>query len=198
MGMINIISPDQKRLIRAARINVVLVRYAIMLISLALIIGMIYSVGFWLVHNEEAAIKEKLASQSQQSKAYDDVEKKAQDFRKNLSVAKSILSKETSYSTFLTTLASSLPDGTIIVNLSLGGATTQQGLNIDSRAASYAKILELKSSLEASELFENVSIVSASRPDDISTLDGLEKKYPYEASFNVKLSTVPTSSGAKS
>ena len=186
--MINIISPEQKRQIRAARINVVIVRYAIMLVSLAIIIGAIYAIGFWLVHREAKAINEKLASQSEQSKAYDKVEKEAQQFRQNLSVAKSILSKETSYSTFLTTLAGDLPSGAIIVNLSLGGATTQQGLNIDTRAASYAKVLELKTRLEQSELFENVSIVSASRPDDVSLLTGLEAKYPYEASFNVKLS----------
>ena len=47
--MINIINPEQKRLIKMARINVVLVRYAVMLVSLLLLIGLIYGIGFWLV-----------------------------------------------------------------------------------------------------------------------------------------------------
>lgn len=192
--MINIISPEQKREIRAARINVILVRYAVMLVSLAILIVLIYGIGFWLVGQEKQAVNDKLVSQMEQSKAYDAVEKEAENFRKNLTVAKSILSKETSYSTFLTTLANDLPSGTVVVNLSLGGTSTaQKGLNLDTRANSYAKVLELKNRLEQSTLFENVSIVSASRPDDIAILTGLEARYPYEASFNVKLST--TASG---
>ena len=189
--MINIINPEQKRLIRSARINVVLVRYAIMLLSLAFLVVLIYGIGFWLINEEKRAINEKLASQSEQSKAYTAVEKEAEGFRKNLKIAKNILGNETSYSTFLTTLASDMPSGTVIVNLSLGNtASTQKGMTIDARTTSYAKVLELKSRLEDSILFENVSIVNASRPDNISTLTGLEARYPYEASFNVKLSPV--------
>lgn len=190
--MINIINPEQKKQIRSARINVVLVRYAIMLISLALLIVLIYGIGFWLVGQEKRAINEKLLSQSEQSKAYAAVEREAEAFRTNLKIAKSILDKETSYSTFLTTLAGDLPDGAILVNLSLGGpAAAQKGLTLDARASSYAKILELKQNLEDSVLFENVNISNAARPDDISQLTGLEGRYPYEASLNVELSTVP-------
>lgn len=195
--MINIISPEQKHEIRAARINVILIRYAIMLVSLAALIVLIYGLGFWLVGQEKRAVNDKLLSQTEQSRAYDTVEKEAEAFRKNLTIAKSILSKETIYSTFLTTLAKDMPSGTVIVNLSLGGTTTaQQGLNIDTRASSYAKVLELKGSLEQSTLLENVNIVSASRPDNIETLTGLEAKYPYEASFNVKLSPPSPTTGA--
>lgn len=191
--MINILNPDQKRQIRAARVNVLLVRYAVMLISLAILIGAIYGIGFWVVGNEKKAVEGKLASQSAESKAYEAVEKEAETFRQNLNIAKTILDKEISYSTFLTTLASDLPTGAVLVNLSIGGpasnaAAAQAGLTLDTRANSYVKVLELKNSLEQSELFENVSIVSASRPDDITNLTGLEARYPYEASFNVKLS----------
>lgn len=195
--MINIISPEQKREIRAARINVVLVQYAVMLVSLAVLIALIYGLGFWLVGKEKQAVNDKLQSQTQQSKAYAAVEKDANTFRQNLTIAKTILSKETSYSAFLTTLAGDLPSGTVIINLSIGGTTTaQKGLKLDTRASSYAKVLELKNQLEKSELFENVSIVSASRPDDIAKLTGLEAKYPYEASFNVKLSSKNPTVGA--
>lgn len=196
--MINIINPEQKRSIRAARINVVLVRYAVMLVSLALLIGLIYAIGFWLINEERRAINEKLASQSEQSRAYASVEREAEAFRKNLTIAKNILGKETSYSTFLTTLAGDMPSGAVLVNLSLGSTTTpQKGLTIDARTNSYAKVLELKTRLEESELFENVSIVSATRPDNISTLTGLEARYPYEASFNLKLSAPkPVTGGA--
>lgn len=197
--MINIINPEQKRFIRAARINIVLIRYAVMLLSLGLLIGLIYAIGFWVINEEKRAINEKLASQTEQSKAYASVEKEAETFRKNLTIAKNILGKETSYSAFLTTLAGDMPSGAVLVNLSLGSTTTpQKGLTIDARTNSYAKVLELKTRLEESELFENVSIVSATRPDNISTLTGLEARYPYEASFNLKLSPPKPATGGSS
>lgn len=188
--MINLISPEQKRTIRAARINVMLVRYAIALASLGLLIALIYGLGFWIVSQEKSAVDTKLQSQTEQSKAYAAVEKEAEAFRKNLGIAKTILSKEISYSDFLLTLASDMPRGAIITNISLGGApaATKDGMTLDARTTSYAKVLELKGKLEESSLFENVSITSATRPDNLTGLSGLAAQYPYEVSYNVKLS----------
>lgn len=188
--MINLISPDQKRTIRAARINVMLVHYAAVLVSLGLLIGSIYGLGFWLVSQEKVAVEEKLLSQSEQSKAYAAVEKEADAFRENLKIAKTILGKEISYSDFLITLAGDMPSGAVITNLSLGGSATtaSSGMTLDARTSSYAKVLELKSKLEQSALFENVSITNAARPDKISGLGGLEARYPYEVSYSVRLS----------
>jgi hypothetical protein len=188
--MINLISPEQKRTIRAARINVMLVHYAIALVSLGIIIALIYGLGFWIVMLEEGAVSAKLQSQSEQSKAYAAVEKEADIFRDNLKVAKAILGKEISYSDFLMTLAGDLPSGAVITNLSLGGTApaASKGMTLDARTSGYAKALELKTKLEESALFENVSITSATRPDNISALTGLEARYPYEVSYNVKLS----------
>jgi Tfp pilus assembly protein PilN len=190
--MINILSPEQKRDIRAARINVVLVRYCVLLALLVLLTGLIYGAGFWVVMQEKTAATTKIESQSAQAKAYAAVEKEADAFRGNLTIAKNILGEETSYSNFLTTLAASLPNGTILTSLSIGAgtATDPKGLLLDARTNNYDKVLELKNSLEQSPLFENVNIVSTSRPSDISTLTGLQARYPYEATFNVKLSKV--------
>ena len=155
-----------------------------------------YGVGFWLVGQEKSAVDEKLLSQSEQSKAYAAVEKEADAFRDNLKIAKAILGKEISYGDFLITLAGDLPTGSVITNLSLGGtSTTVSGMTLDARTSSYAKVLELKSKLEESVLFENVSIASATRPDSLSGLTGLEARYPYEVSYNLKLSK-QTSTGA--
>lgn len=176
-----------------------LVQYAVALVSLALLIGLIYGIGFWLVSQDKAAVDEKLQSQSEQSKAFDAVEKEAESFRKNLTIAKTILSKEISYSDFLITLAGDMPSGAVITNLTLGGtaATTKSGMTLDARTTSYAKVLELKNKLEESVLLENVSITSATRPDILTGLAGLEARYPYEVSYNVKLSKQTTSGVAR-
>lgn len=189
--MINLMSPTQKHDIRTARMNVTLLHYCIMFGVLAVVIASIYGIGFWLVMQDKSVIQEKLDSQSAQSKTYAAVEQEAETFRKNLTVAKRILDNETRYSSFLTTLANDLPRGTLLTSFSIGDAATaatSKGMTLDARATSYAKVLEMKKSLEDSTLFENVSIENASRPDDVSVLTGLDAKYPFEASLNVTLS----------
>ena len=189
--MINILSPAEKRDIRAARINVVLLRYCIAVVLLALLCGLIYGLGFWIIAQERTATLEKIEAQSNQSRAYAAVEKEAEIFRNNLAIAKSILSKETTYSSFLTTLAAGLPDGTVLTQLSVGDVNMsgpKSTIVIEARTSNYNKTLELKNSLERTSLFENVSIISTSRPEDITKLPGLEARYPYTASYSVKLS----------
>lgn len=200
--MINLIGPDQKKDIRMARVNVMLLRYSTALLSLALLIGVIYGIGFWIVGREKAAVDERLLSQSEQSRAYAAVEKEANAFRQNLNIAKAILGKEISYSEFLVTLARDMPSGTIVTNLSLGstaatGPAAAAGTTLDARTSSYAKVLELKSKLEDSSLFEDVNITSATRPMNIAQLSGLEAKYPYEVSYNVKLSKQTTAGATR-
>lgn len=195
--MINILSPAQKRDIRAARINVVLVRYCVTIVLLSLLCLLIYGIGFWIISQEKAATLVKLESQSDQSKLYSAVEKEAEVFRGNLSVAKSILTNETSYSTFLTTLAAGLPAETVLTQLSIGEVNLSGPLStmvIEARTSNYEKTLALKSSLEQTTLFQNVSIINTSRPEDISKLTGLEARYPYTATYSVELSKIPAGS----
>lgn len=192
--MINLISPERKRDVAAARINAKLVRFGIALLMLAAVIAAIYGFGFWLLWQDEQSVKAKLATQDSEAQAYAKVEKEANEFRQNLAIAKRILGAEKTYSSFLTQLARDMPSGTVLTNLSLGGPTTTSSsrpagtLIIEARATSYAKVLELKNSLEQSQLFENVSIVNTARPESISTLAGLEAKYAYKVSLSVKQS----------
>lgn len=189
--MINILSPDKKRDIRAARINVVLARYSIAIVLLSLLSVLIYGVGYAIISQEKTATLVKLESQSTQSKAYAQVQSEADSFRNNLAVAKKILKNETSYSRFLTSLAAGLPSGTVLTQLSVGNNTTAQanGMLVEARTSNYDKVLELKNSLEQTDLFENVRLVSTSRPNDITKLVELEARYPYKATYNVTLTT---------
>ncbi|HEX8390514.1 MAG TPA: hypothetical protein VF597_03780 [Candidatus Saccharimonadales bacterium] len=189
--MINLMSPTEKADIRAARINVVLGHYIVMLLLLGVLIGAIYGLGFWLVRGDMAAVAEKRESLSAQTKAYEAQEKEAQTFRKNLLIAKNILDKDTAYSTFLTGLAADMPNGAVLTGLSLGQkvVTPIDPLTLDAQVNSYETVLVLKSKLEASSRFKNVSIANVSRGEDISKLTGNEAKYPFKASYSVVMET---------
>ena len=191
--MINLLSPRAKRDIRAARINVILVQSCVAILALTVIIGIIYGIGFWIVREEKAATLATLASQSAEAKQYDVYRKKADNFKNDLKTAKTVLDNSYSYSEFLLTLARDIPDETLITAIVIGAPTAKTGstvgsITLSARASTYNKVLELKSSLEASTLFENVNIVSYNRPDDLSALPEGEKKYPFDATISVQLS----------
>lgn len=190
--MINLISPEQKRDIRAARTNVTLLHYCTMFLVAGVLILLIYGAGFWLVFSDKRAATAKHQELERSVQAYAGIKQEADSFRKNLAIAKKILANETSYSTFLTTLGGDLPSGAILTALSVGTAAktpaTANNLTIEARTTSYNKTLELKEKLEKSSLFEDVSLVNATRPDDLSKLEGLDARYPYQAIYSVKLS----------
>lgn len=199
--MINLISPDHKRDFAAARVNVRLIQSGIALLALAAVVSLVYGFGFWLLWQDQQVVGEKLREQSAQSQTYAKVEKEANAFRQNLTIAKRILGTEKTYSSFLTTLAGDMPTGTVLTSFSIGGAApsakTANAMLLEARTDSYAKVLELKTKLEQSELFEDVNIVSAARPENITTLTGLEARYPYQASYNVKVSTNTTAEATR-
>jgi len=191
--MINLIDPERKRDIAAARANVRLLQYCIMMVSLAALITLIYGAGFWLIHQDEQAVNQRLDEQSSQSQKYVEVQKEAEAFRKNLTVAKRILGVETTYSSFLTTLGADMPSGAVLTNLTIGKAPAVKGkptnaMVLEARATDYTTVLELKRKLEESKLFEDVNILSTTRPESIAGLSGLEARYPYQVTLNVKLS----------
>lgn len=194
--MINLLSPDVKRDIKAARVNVILVQYCVAFVMLGVLVAGIYGAGFWLISRDEQGIRERLTAQEADTRKYTNVVKQADTFRSNLKIAKDILSKEISYSQFLTTLAKDIPSGTVLTKLTLGstpGTKKTAASNttiIDARATSYEKVLELKTRLEQSELLENVSISSATRPDNLTSLSPIEARYPYTASLTVTVSGV--------
>lgn len=194
--MINLIDPARKRDIAAARTNVQLLQYSIMLVCLGGIITLIYGAGFWLIHQDEQTVQQKLDEQSSQSQKYVEVEKEAEAFRKNLAVAKRILGVETTYSSFLTTLGADMPSGVVLTNFTIGKQATKgkatNAMVIQARATDYASVLELKRKLEQSSLFEDVNILTTTRPESVEGLSGLAAKYPYQATLNVKLSTNAT------
>lgn len=191
--MINLLSPESKRSIRAARLNVTLRGYLVLTLLVVTGIGSIYGIGFYLVANEKAvAQKEKEAGELQLAQ-YAAATKQADTYKANLAVVKQIMSNEIVYSQFLTDTAAALPPNTILSNLTLStaikpgkkpGATA-----LEARAKSYADVLLLKEYLDKSGIFTGVSIVTTTRPDDLSKLTGIPRQYPYEATLNVTINT---------
>ncbi len=200
--MINLLSPETKKQIRAARMNVVLVNYCMLICVTALCLAAVFGVGFWADMNDQQAAQQAKDASVTAAGEYANTRKAAEAFAKDLTTAKAILANNVSFSKLLTDIASVVPSGVILNNLSLGGTTTKNApITISGRATSSQKAIDLKNSLEASPIFENVSFINVSRTDTAAllTIDPLITRYPYVVSVKASFtkSAVPAT-GAKS
>lgn len=118
-----------------------------------------------------------------QAQAYAKTRAAAEDFAKNLTSAKTILASNTNFTELVLDIASLVPSGVVLNNLTLGtnNAASNAPITISGRATSYDGAINLKNSLDASPIFENVSIVSVSQSDTSipGQTSALVQRYPF-------------------
>lgn len=173
---------------RAARNNVVLRRYfVILLMGIGLTAGVfLFGLQVTLVQRTEADnIK---AKSEQAAREFAATRKAADDFTKDLATAKTILASDIKFSDLIADIAGVVPSGVILSDLSFTADNLNAPLVINARATTYDNAVKLKNSLEESPIFENVSIqkVSTESTDSQATL--ITSKYPVTATISAKLS----------
>jgi Tfp pilus assembly protein PilN len=187
--MINLLSPNMKKQMRAARMNVTLYHYCMLLLSTALLLGAVFAVGFWTNYNSlQLALGDK-ANNATAAQAYAKTRAAAEDFAKNLASAKTILAGNVSFTELVLDIAGVVPPGVVLNTLTLGANTAANApIDISGRATSYGGAIALKNSLDSSPIFENVSIVNVSQAD-VSTpgqTSPLVQKYPFSLSLKAQ------------
>lgn len=191
--MINLIDPEDRRQLRAARLNVKLFRFVVLSLIVILGVGAVYGTGFWLALSDRAEATTKHQESEEQLAHYADAASKAAAYRQDLTVAKQILGGGMTFSTFLTDLGALMPPNTIVANLSIstktGGGQKTGALSFLTRAKSYDDVLKIKQAFETSELFSDVRIVSTSVPEKPAD-QGIAERYPYEATFEVTVNAL--------
>ena len=110
--MINLLPPNDRRQLAAARTNTLLVRYVVILPIL--IIAMLAEMGavYFFMNSIQTNNRRIIAENETQAARYADVKKKGSEYKKNLLVAKSILDTQFPYTAVLTAIAQALPEGT--------------------------------------------------------------------------------------
>lgn len=146
--MINLIPPQDRSQLAAARTNSLLLRYVILLgifIGILILeIGAVYVVMSTDKARNEAIIAENIAKTAE----YEPTRRQAETFRSNLATAKYILDKRIPYTTLILTLANNLPNGAIIDSLSLNPQSFGTPTNLTVKATTYQKTIEVKSALQ--------------------------------------------------
>lgn len=166
--MINLLPPDKKKLIKTARTNVVLLRYNIITACAGIFVALgVLSVYFVLMGIQSSAKSDQKENQAKVS-SYADVEKEAQEFKSNLATAKSILNGNVNYSDSIIKIASTIPKGVVIEQLSLDASTFGNPTSLQAKAKTYDRAIALKESFQNSPLFSDVhfeSVTSSESPD---------------------------------
>lgn len=199
--MINLLPPETKKQIRAARINVILYRYCLLIVITAALLGTVFGVGFWASINDkqaaDAAKSDSLAAEQQFAKT----KTQAQTFASNLATDKTILNSNVSFYQLILNIAALVPSGVILNNLTLGNtsSTPNAPIDISGRATSYNTAIGLKSNLEKSPIFENVNIVNISQSDTSTpgTVSPLVQQYPFMVSLKAQFTKKATTGGGQ-
>ncbi|MEO5691413.1 MAG: hypothetical protein ABIQ64_04455 [Candidatus Saccharimonadales bacterium] len=161
--MINLLSTESKKELKAARRNVVLRKYVFTTLFLVLVIAGSYAVGYGIMYSQESNYKRQIAEYAPQKATYSDTLKQATEYNKNLSIAKSILGNELSYSSFTTLLAQTMPKQVVLVGLNIATKDLAKPVEFFFGAKSYSDVLATKESLEKSPYFSEVQIRSTNK-----------------------------------
>jgi len=162
--MINLMPYDMKKQTIAARINVMLFKYVVILGFSAVFLVLACSVTYLFL----ISIKANAENQIKINTTSSPIQKQANIFRTNLSVAQSILGQQVNYSDIVMEIGEIMPEGMVLDSLKLDDSTFGTNLVLKVLSTSADNETKLKHNIEGSTLFSNYKFQStnSSTKDD--------------------------------
>ena len=158
--MINLLPTQEKRQIKAGRVNVLLRRYCFAsLLLFALLLTTIGGLYIILANNKTTAQKEVENSKSKLAQ-HQSVQKSTTDFKNNLATAKNIIDGEIRYSGVITKIANTIPPGIVLESLNLDPNSFGKPMSLNALGKTQNDAIRLKTSLEQSNIFQDVHLES--------------------------------------
>jgi Tfp pilus assembly protein PilN len=180
MEMINLLPPEEKRQLRAARTNVLLLRYNILLLAAIAFSGLAVGITYVYLTTAKANAIATINDNNTKVGQYADVQVQASRFRQNLATAKQILAGDVTYSKVILQIAHLLPSGVILENLNLDAQTFGTETSLVAQAKDYGAAIALKDSLQKSTLFSDVHFQSIA-----ANTSGTASAYPITVNLSV-------------
>lgn len=190
--MINLLPEDRKREIRAARANVLLLRYNFLAVGVVAALALLCAGTYVILQNNKQNALATISANEQKTSTLADVRKAADEYRQNLTLAGKIIDNGVSYTDIVIGITKLMPAGAVLDGLALGGAGTApaqanataaaQQIVFQAQAKDYAAAEKLKQNFQSSPLFSNVYFQGLS--DDTATN---KSKYPVKVTMSAKL-----------
>ncbi len=180
--MINLLSDERKDDIRAARANVILLRYtALIVLALVFLGGALYT-SYSILTLTMQANEEIISANDVKADVYSETKQEVDALSAQLTDAKSALDQETRYSQILVQIGQLTPPGTVLDNLTLDAASFNgTPVEITAYAKSTAEATTLQSQFQNSSVFSQVSLKST---DASSGIDGYPTKILLSVTLN--------------
>lgn len=180
--MINLLPENAKKEIIAARSNIVLLRYMIIL-GFGVVFLAFISAGVYVVLTTTKASAESIVTDnSSKNNSYTVIKAQGDSLRASLASAKAVLDKEIAYTKLITGVAAVIPSGVVIEALSIGPSTFTGPVSLQVYAKSTEDALKMKDNLQKSSLFSNPTFVTLS-----SNASGQASEYPISAVISVTI-----------
>lgn len=180
--MINLLPEDNKKELKAARMNVVLFRYNIMtLIAVGILLLALGGFYAYLTTTKASAEAAQVDNEREASR-YNKTKKDAEEYRANLTKAKQILANQVNYTSVIFSITKLLPSGVILDNINLTAQDFGNQTTITAKAKDYTAVSKLKENFEKPDgPFSNVYFQTIDSPE------GGDKDYPLNVSISVKI-----------
>lgn len=183
--MINLIDADAKRDLKAARANVVLVTYCLVVAATVLcVVGLFLFSHWWLNKTIADAAAQKTANDAKTA-PYQTVKDQAAAFSLNLGKIQSVLNNRSHYSTALLNIAESLPSGAYLNTVTFSPTFLTTPLKISANTPTNQAALTLKATLTQSPIYSKVTLDSV----NCGGLNGSSCAVSLTATLNQKVFT---------
>lgn len=180
--MINLLPDEYKKEIRAARMNVILLRYNfITLAGLAILMLTCAAFYFALTGTKDAA-QANDAQNTAKANSYASTKQLASEYEQNLTTAKKILANQVNYTDLVLGIAALMPKGTVLDGISLTENDFGNTTVLSARSKDYDAATRLKTNFEKSDLFEDVHFQSLTDAADANA-----GSYPITITISVKI-----------
>ena len=178
--MINLLPYNIKKQTRAARMNVVLIRYFIVLGIAAVFLALACGASYLILNIEKNT--NDLATNLHKTKIVqpNSTQGKVNTFRDELITSKNILDQQVSYSDIITSLGTIMPKGVVLDSLSLTDSSFGASVNMKAHAVSADLETQLKQAFSSSPQFSGYTLIS--KTDDTTYVG-----YPTAISFSATL-----------
>ena len=183
--MINLMPDDEKKQLRAARSNVILLRYMGVLVLAALFLGLILYGSIFLLTLTKNSAQELINVNDTKAEVYSSTKQQIDSLSSSLTEAKMILDQEIPFSNVLINIGQLMPADTVIDKLTLSPASFNSApLTIQVYAKTTEDAVALRDRFQSSPLFSNVNFQS------ISDTTGGITGYPVSVKMTLTLNKV--------
>lgn len=178
--MINLLPDNTKKQVRAARMNVVLIRYIIIIGCAVIFLSGISAGAYVLLTTIKDNAQSIIDSNQNKANEYGSIQTDASSLRTSLASAKTLFDQQIDYPKILTTIGSLTPSGVVIDGLNLSAQTLAAPIDIQVYAKTTDGATALKTAFESNPAFIGVAMKS------LSSSNGLPD-YPVNAVITVTI-----------